>query len=59
VPPRAQALGETDFKKHNLEFYSLFKHSNFKEYIDKKIMEKKKIYENKQTKKLEPQSIPL
>jgi orotate phosphoribosyltransferase len=47
------------FKKHNLEFYSLFKHSNFKEFIDKKIMEKKKRYENKQTKKLEPQSIPL
>jgi orotate phosphoribosyltransferase len=43
------------FKENNLEFHTLFKHSNFKEYIDNEVNKKKKIYE--QNKKLEIQSV--
>jgi orotate phosphoribosyltransferase len=36
------------FKENDIEFYSLFKHSvDFKEYIDDKIDESRKIYEQK------------
>lgn len=45
------------FKEHNVKFYPLFKHSYFSEYIDKKINEKEKLSQKKQSNKLEVQSV--
>jgi orotate phosphoribosyltransferase len=46
------------FKENNIEFYALFRHSvDFKKYIDNKIDEKRKIYEQKQKKRLEVPSV--
>ena len=46
------------FKENNIEFHALFRHSvNFKKYIDNKIDEKRKIYEQKQKKRLEVPSV--
>jgi orotate phosphoribosyltransferase len=45
------------FKEHNIAFYPLFKHSHFKEYIDKKLNEKRTIHHKKQSNKLEVQSV--
>ena len=46
------------FKENNIEFHALFRHSvDFKKYIDNKIDEKRKIYEQKQKKKLEVPSV--
>jgi orotate phosphoribosyltransferase len=46
------------FKENNIEFHALFRHSvDFKKYIDNKIDEKKKIYEQKQKKRLEVPSV--
>jgi orotate phosphoribosyltransferase len=46
------------FKENNIEFYSLFKHSvDFKKYIDEKVNESKKIYEQKRSKNLEVSSV--
>jgi len=40
------------FKENNIEFHALFRHSvDFKKYIDNKIDEKRKIYEQKKQKK--------
>jgi orotate phosphoribosyltransferase len=46
------------FKENNIEFHALFRHSvDFKKYIDNKIDEKRKIYEQKQKKRLEVPSV--
>ena len=46
------------FKENNIEFHALFRHSvDFKKYIDNKIDEKRKVYEQKQKKKLEVPSV--
>ncbi|HEX5186938.1 MAG TPA: orotate phosphoribosyltransferase, partial [Nitrososphaeraceae archaeon] len=46
------------FKENNIEFYSLFKHSvDFKKYIDEKINESRKNYEQKRSKNLEVSSV--
>jgi orotate phosphoribosyltransferase len=46
------------FQENNIEFHALFRHSvNFKKYIDNKIDEKRKIYEQKQKKRLEVPSV--
>jgi orotate phosphoribosyltransferase len=54
---REQGAAEL-FKENNLDFHTLFKHSDFREYIDKKINERKKLFEQKQSNKLEVQSVP-
>lgn len=46
------------FKENNIEFRWLFKHSDFKAYIEKKVNEKRKLSEQKQSNKLEVQSVP-
>ncbi len=50
--------GEELFKENNIKFHALFRHSiDFKRYIDSKIDEKRKIYEQKQKKRLEVPSV--
>ena len=46
------------FKENNVGFHALFRHSaDFKKYIDNKIDEKRKIYEQKQKRQLEVSSV--
>jgi len=45
------------FKDNNIEFRWLFKHSDFSKYIAKKVNEKKKLSQQKQSNKLEVQSV--